>query len=130
MCWQKVKLFLFRIPRPEQTMEQVINRAQRRLEARISKKHAGNTLDENARIALKQFKKIDRNLARLRYIRSTESEVRDLVREGKTDKQIMQPCYDSKPYQDMLEYLGFSMENVKIMVREARKNNKKAVTMK
>ena len=84
------------------------------------KKLEGKSLDQLAAINMRFIGIVGQPEMRKRVLIGIEDEVRDLVKEGKTDDEILDPVKASPNYLKMLGKLDLSLIHIKEIIRQAR----------
>ena len=86
----------------------------------VSRKLKNKNLDQRAVVMAKLIPQVGTPMVRTAVIDSIESEVAELVKAGKTDKEILQPCKDSPNYMKLLDEIGLNLEHIKVVIKEHR----------
>ena len=86
----------------------------------VSRKLKNKNLDQRAVVMSKLIPQVGTPMVRTAVIDSIESEVAELVKAGKTDKEILQPCKDSPNYMKLLDEVGLNLEHIKVVIKEHR----------
>ena len=91
----------------------------------ISQKMQGKTLEENSKSTLRVLKswagkQVPIEQHRRSTIKAITADIKDCVKKGMTDKEIMQPAYDSPSFQALLKHVGLNLLHVKAILKEVR----------
>lgn len=88
----------------------------------VTQKLKGKSLDEKAGSLIRIIDAYPQQLgsARLKFIKDTESEIKELVKNGKDDEFIFKPCIESSNYMALLKKFDIELDFLKAMAERAR----------
>lgn len=95
----------------------------------VGRKYKKDTLNNNARRLRKLIPVAGEGIIRSEFLKGTRKDIRNCIKEGKTDKEILASCYEAPEYLLLLKDLQMDMDFIAYMVKDIRENpHKKADT--
>lgn len=89
----------------------------------VAKKYMDDSLDKNALRLRRLIPQYGAGMIANEFFKGTKKEIKKLVKEGKSNEEILQPCRDSKNYLALLQELGLNIDTVEGLVLSVRNGN-------
>ena len=101
-------------------MQKVQSFVEKRVTSLVGKKLKGKSLDELAAVTCKMIEKVGSNEMRGRVIKSAEDDIKEAIKKGMTDDEILAPALASPNYKKMLEMVGMDYDHLRVILKEQR----------
>ncbi len=88
----------------------------------VGRKYKKDTLNNNARRLRKLIPVAGEGIIRSEFLKGTRKDIRNCIKEGKTDKEILASCYEAPEYLLLLKDLQMDMDFIAYMVKDIREN--------
>lgn len=104
----------------EKIKRKILNKVKAMAEKAASKRIKNKSLDELAAITCKLIEKVGSDQMRGQVIKSAEDEIKEAIKKGMTDDEILAPALASPNYKKMLEMVGLNYDHLKVILKEQR----------
>lgn len=87
----------------------------------VASKYMNDSLNNNARRLRKLIPLAGKPFVRSEFIKGTEQDIKDEIKQGKTKEEILAPCYEAPEYLELLKDLDMNMTHIEVMTNNILK---------